>query len=87
MSEELKKLEEILANDREIIEENYKEIERLTKVEQEHQRINGELREENKRINNIINELEKDMNRDDLSYVETQYVLDKLHELKGEDKE
>ena len=32
------------------------EIERLTKVEQEHQRINGELREENKRLNNIIEE-------------------------------
>lgn len=31
MSEELKKLEELLANDRKIIEENYKEIERLNK--------------------------------------------------------
>lgn len=29
MNEELKKLEELLANDRKIIEENYKEIERL----------------------------------------------------------
>ena len=29
----------------------------------------------------------KDMSRDDLSYVETQYVLDKLQELKGVDKE
>ena len=29
MSEELKKLEELLANDRKIIEDNYKEIERL----------------------------------------------------------
>lgn len=29
MSEEIKKLEELLANDRKIIEDNYKEIERL----------------------------------------------------------
>ena len=40
---------------------------------------------ERDRLNNIINELEKDMSRDDLSYVETQYVLDKLQELKGSD--
>ena len=32
MSEELKKLEEILANDRKIIEDNYKEIERLNNI-------------------------------------------------------
>ena len=32
MSEELKKLEELLANDRKIIEENYKEIERLHSI-------------------------------------------------------
>ena len=62
MGEELKKLEELLANDRKIIEENYKEIERLTKVEQEHQILNGMLRKENDRLNNIINELEKWLN-------------------------
>lgn len=28
----------------------------LLKIDKEHQRINGELREENKRLNNIINE-------------------------------
>ena len=32
MSEELKQLEELLANDRKIIEENYKEIERLNSI-------------------------------------------------------
>ena len=32
MSEELKKLEELLANDRKIIEDNYKEIERLNNI-------------------------------------------------------
>lgn len=32
MSEDLKKIEELLENDRKIIEENYKEIEKLTKT-------------------------------------------------------
>lgn len=32
MNEELKKLEELLANDRKIIEDNYKEIERLNSI-------------------------------------------------------
>ena len=32
MNKELKKLEELLANDRKIIEENYKEIERLNNI-------------------------------------------------------
>ena len=50
-------------------------------------RIVEEAFEEIERLNNIINELEKDMNRDDLSYVETQYVLNKIKELKGVDKE
>ena len=44
------------------------------------------LQEENKQLNNIIDELEKEMNKDTLSYIETQYVLDKLNELKGDDK-
>lgn len=30
------------------------------------------LREENERLNNIIDELEKEMNKDTLSYIETQ---------------
>jgi len=32
VNKELKKLEELLANDRKIIEENYKEIERLNNI-------------------------------------------------------
>ena len=44
--------------------------------------IYDEKDKEIERLNNIINELEKDMERDDLSYIETQYVLDKLKALK-----
>ena len=48
------------------IAENMKlivENNRLKEVEKEHQKLNGELREENERLNNIINELEKDFER------------------------
>ena len=76
------------------IHEQYIEIQELNKraedlktINEEHQILNGMLRKENDKLNNIINELEKDMNRDDLSYVETQYVLNKIKELKGSDKE
>lgn len=69
------------------IQELNKRVEDLKTINEEHQILNGMLRKENDRLNTIINELEKDMNRDDLSYVETQYVLNKIKELKGEDKE
>ena len=44
-------------------------------------RASEEIIAEYDRLNNIIKELEKEMKRDDLSYIETQYVLDKLEEL------
>lgn len=34
-----------------------KELENLKKIEKEHQRINGELREENKKLNDKINSI------------------------------
>lgn len=69
-----------------------KENMRLQEVEEEHQRINGELREENNRLNNIINELEKWLKKEMKSlnidtYVEYQLILNKIKELKGVDKE
>ena len=69
------------------IHEQYIEIQELNKARKTDIEYNKYLQKEIIRLNTIINELEKDMNRDDLSYVETQYVLDKLHELKGENNE
>ena len=89
-------IEEELAESYSREEKLEKEIERLNKMlEEKFMKENPFLVEngvicmknkEIERLNNIINELEKDMNRDDLSYVETQYVLDKIKELKGSDK-
>ncbi len=45
----------------EIIKEKQEEIDQLKAREEEHQELNGELREEIERLNNIINELEKDV--------------------------
>ena len=47
MNKELKKLEELLANDRKIIEDNYKEIERLKEE-------NEELKHKLKLINSYV---------------------------------
>lgn len=69
------------------IHEQYIEIQELNKARKFDIEYNKYLQKEIIRLNNIINELEKDMNRDDLSYVETQYVLNKIKELKGVDKE
>ena len=64
------------------LEEKDKEIERLKEVEKEHQKLNGELREEIERLNNIINELEKWAE----DYRFANIFKDKLQELKGSDK-
>ena len=79
------------------IHEQYIEIQELNKKIEQYENpedmtlmfmwCDEKAKDEIKRLNNIINELEKDMNRDDLSYVETQYVLDKIKELKGENNE
>ena len=59
-------------------------------INEQHRKINGELRKEIERLNNIINELEKYIKescwKDDWG-VESIYVktlLDKLQELKGD---
>lgn len=46
------------------------------------ERENTHLNQENKQLNIILTVLEEWLNRDDLSYVETQLVLDKIQKLK-----
>ena len=57
MSEELKKLEELLANDRKIIEENYKEIERLKELCDKYEEEHKTTFEEWKKTINIVKEV------------------------------
>lgn len=59
MGEELKKLEELLANDRKIIEDNYKEIERLKKRLEESQLAFLQVDKDKQRIHSIIKEAKK----------------------------
>lgn len=61
----------------------------LLEIDKEHQRINGELREENKRLNNIINELEKyiGIKMNSFGVCNASDIYHKLQELKGSDKE
>lgn len=77
------------------------ELENLRKIEKEHQKLNGELREEIKRLNNIINEFEKWLDEEyqyadkhifpgsmaGVAMGQINRTKNKLHELKGEDKE
>ena len=70
-----------------------KEIERLKNINEEHRILNGKLRVENSRLNNIINTLEKwleerleklDINGyDDDVFNGIELALHKLQELKG----
>ena len=80
-----------------LLDENQdKEIERLIKVEKEHQKINGELREENKKLNNIMEAIEKALKDNieelkDLTFSydrihEDKEILKLIQELKGSDK-
>ena len=73
-------------------------ITNLQQIEQDHQKLNGELREENKklqeeidRLNNIIEELEKYIGQEwycfdneSIEFKVARDVLDKLKELKEE---
>ena len=41
------------------VEDKQREIESLKQINEEHQKLNGELRAENDRLNNIVNELKE----------------------------
>ena len=68
-----------------------KEIERLKQINEEHQKLNGELRVENDRLNNAINELEKiiDIEMNKMGYAKYDSCLIlmkmKIKELKGDE--
>ena len=93
---EIERLKEELEYTIPIVEHNktitkhLKEIERLKNINEEHRILNGKLRVENSRLNNIINELEKWLRNEYSKYngaIRIASVLDKIQELKGEDKE
>lgn len=78
------------------VQELNKRVEDLKTINEEHQILNGMLRKENDRLNNIINEFDKliknEINEskleDDYERVDSlEYCLATLKELKGVDKE
>ena len=80
------------------VKEIVEEIERLTKRLEDSQLAFLQVNKENERLNNIINELEKEsylgmienQNNNDYAkglYTAYKYINDKLQELKGSDKE
>ena len=88
------------------IHEQYMEIQELNKraedlktINEEHQILNGMLRKENDRLNNIINELEKELKERYLDFKDSECeeikasayedisILERLKKLKGVDKE
>lgn len=86
---------ETLAKNMKLIVENH----RLEEVEKEHQKLNGELREEIERLSNIIDELEHKLYQEWLEWkdsdcesiyvraFEDKAIYDYIQELKGVDKE
>ena len=94
-----KTIDKIRVENNKRFKEQQKELESLKQINKEHQRINGELRVENDRLNNIINELENFMDEDYEYYKkygsaeqgcamgQIRRIKNKLQELKGSDKE
>lgn len=71
---------------------DYNNITNLQQIEQEHQRINGELREENKRLKKQINDAIKCINyysteNEDYSKIYNLEEKELLNILKGDDKD
>lgn len=71
------------------IQELNKRVEDLKTINEEHQILNGMLRKENDRLNNIINEFERWLEEMKKYYGVGYYdtSINKLQELKGSDKE
>ena len=74
-----------------IYEQQEEELENLRKIEKEHQKLNGELREEIRKLNNIINEFEEELKEertrtkyahDVERFTAYDYMLKRLQELK-----
>ena len=72
------------------VEDKQREIESLKQINEEHKKINGELRVENDRLNNAVNELEKWVEEKfKIENTQYYYVIDandlkrKIKELKG----
>ena len=78
MNEELKKLEELLANDRKIIEENYKEIERLNNIINELEKYLIEYFKKEYPDRKL-----EDYNLENCTYDYALVILGKLQELKN----
>ena len=68
-----------------IVKEKQEEIDQLKAREEEHQRLNGKLREEIERLNNIIKRLEEDLREMYLTFGEfsEEYTEKRIKELKG----
>ena len=78
-----KTIDKIRIENNKRFKEQQEELEFLKQANEEHQKLNGELRVENERLNNIINELEKWSEE----YRFANIFKNKLQELKGVDKE
>ena len=82
MNEELKKLEELLANDRKIIEDNYKEIERLN-IELEIYKLRHKLAL--RKLNSAIRHYDTDKENNAIIYtkqiLEGQGIEEKCHNM------
>lgn len=59
-----KTIDKIRVENNKRFKEQQEELESLKQINEEHQKLNGDLRVENERLNNIINELEKLLNYD-----------------------
>lgn len=71
------------------IQELNKRVEDLKTINEEHQILNGMLREEIKILNNIIKRMEEDLREMYITFGEfsEEYTEKKIKELKGSDKE
>lgn len=62
------------------------ELENLKGINEEHRHLNGKLREENNRLNNIINKTIKYCEESNMT-LKSHYFMDVIKILKGGDKE
>ncbi len=85
MNEELKKLEELLANDRKIIEDNYKEIERLTISLQAQEELTMNWYNKVKKARNLF--YEKCRISQNGAYIFNEVDYEELSNILGSDKE
>ena len=91
LEQEIERLNQYIDFYKDLGEKQNKKLQNLKQINEEHQKLNGELRVENERLNNIINDIYTFLSQYTITHTWQKIVVEDtikyIEELKGDDKE